>query len=90
MMEAYAEYGAIGVMVLLFAAQVLFLQRTLMKELHEIEDICVKLIDRWNRSDEARDRRHEDLIKEFQDTDLGIFKVNASLGTHFGNMKRFR
>ena len=32
----------------------------------------------------------EDLIKEFQDTDLGIFKVNASLGTHFGNMKRFR
>ena len=38
-----------------------------MKELHEIEDICVKLIDRWNRSDEARDRRHEDLLKEIND-----------------------
>ena len=30
------------------------------------------------------------LIKEFGNTDLGLFKVNASLGTHFGNMKRFR
>lgn len=67
MLEAYAEYGAIGVIILLFAGQILFLQRTLMKELHEIEDICVKLIDRWNRSDETRDRRHEDLIKELND-----------------------
>ena len=67
MLEAYAEYGAIGVIILLFAGQILFLQRTLMKELHEIEDICVKLIDRWNRSDEARDRRHEDLMKELTD-----------------------
>ena len=80
MMEAYAEYGAIGVMVLLFAAQVLFLQRTLIKEFHEIEDICVKLIDRWNRSDESRDRRHEDLIKEINDIsdDLNYLKGKAN------------
>ena len=80
MMEAYAEYGAIGVMVLLFAAQVLFLQRTLMKQLHDIEDICVKLIDRWNRSDESRDRRHEDLIKEINDIsdDLNYLKGKAN------------
>ena len=80
MLETYAEYGAIGVIVLLFAAQVLFLQRTLMKELHEIEDICVKLIDRWNRSDEARDRRHEDLIKELNDIsdDLNFLKGRAN------------
>jgi len=32
----------------------------------------------------------ENLIKEFGDTDLGIFKVNASLGTSFGNMVKFR
>jgi len=32
----------------------------------------------------------EDLIKEFGNTDLGIFKVNASLGTNFGNMRKFR
>jgi len=31
-----------------------------------------------------------DLIEEFGKTDLGKFKVNTSLGTHFGNMKRFR
>ena len=67
MLETYAEYGAICVIIVLFAGQILFLQRTLMKQLHEIEDICVKLIDRWNRSDEARDRRHEDIIKEMND-----------------------
>ena len=32
----------------------------------------------------------EDLIKEFGNTDLGKFKVNASLGTNFGNMRKFR
>ena len=67
MLEAYAEYGAIGVIILLFAAQIVFMQRTLMKKLHEIEDMTIKLIDRWNRSDEARDRRHEDMLKEIND-----------------------
>ena len=32
----------------------------------------------------------ENLIKEFENTDMGIFKVNASLGTNFGNMRKFR
>ena len=32
----------------------------------------------------------ENLIKEFGNTELGIFKVNASLGTSFGNMVKFR
>jgi hypothetical protein len=32
----------------------------------------------------------DDLIREFGNTDLGVFKVNTSLGTNFGNMKRFR
>lgn len=67
MLEAYAEYGAIGVIILLFAAQIVFMQKTLMKKLHEIEDMTIKLIDRWNRSDEARDRRHEDLVGRIDD-----------------------
>ena len=67
MLETYAEYGAIGVIILLFAAQIVFMQRTLMKKLHEIEDMTIKLIDRWNRSDESRDRRHEDMLKEIND-----------------------
>jgi len=40
------------------------------------------------------DRNDKDLldevIAEFGNTDLGKFKVNTSLGTNFGNMKRFR
>ena len=31
----------------------------------------------------------KDLVSEFSDTDLGTFKVNTSLGTDFGNMRRF-
>jgi len=67
MLETYAEYGAIGVIIVLFAAQIVFMQKTLMKKLHEIEDMTIKLIDRWNRSDESRDRRHEDMMKEIND-----------------------
>ena len=67
MIESYAEYGAIGVIVLLFIGMIHFLKTTLFNKLQEIEDISIKLIDRWNRSDESRDRRHEDLIKELND-----------------------
>ena len=67
MLETYAEFGAIGVVILLFAGQILFLQKTLMGKLNEIEDICIKLIDRWIRSDEVRDRRHEAVLKEIDD-----------------------
>ena len=31
-------------------------------ELQQNRKILVKLIDRWNKADEARDRRHEDLV----------------------------
>ena len=67
MIGAYAEYGAIGVIIILFAAQLVFLHKTLMGKLSEIESICIKLIDRWNRSDETRDRRHEQIIREMND-----------------------
>jgi len=72
----YAEYGAIGIIVVLFVGMIHFLKSTLFSKLKEIEDINIKLIDRWNRSDEARDRRHEDLIKELNDVsdDLNYLK----------------
>ena len=44
MLEAYAEYGAIGVIVLLFVGQIMFLQRTLMSKLKETDDKVVGLI----------------------------------------------
>ena len=64
MIDSYAEYGAIGVIVLLFIGMIHFLKTTIFSKLQEIKDINIKLIDRWNRSDEIRDRRHEDIIKE--------------------------
>ena len=63
MIDIFAEYGVIGVMVMLFAGQMMFLQKTLMGKLAEIEEMTIKLIDRWNKSDEVRDRRHEDILK---------------------------
>jgi len=64
MVDVLAEYGVMGVVVILFGGLISFLQKTLMGKMLEVEDISIKLIDRWNRSDESRDRRHEDLTKE--------------------------
>ena len=54
----------------------MFLQRTLMSKLKETDDKVIGLINRWNRSDEVRDRRHEDLVKEMNDQsdDLAYLK----------------
>ena len=83
-MEAYAEYGAMGVIVLLFIGMIQFLKSQMIGKLREIEDICIKLIDRWNRSDEQRDRRHEDLIKEMNDIsdDINFMKGRINGRTH--------
>ena len=62
MIEVFAEYGVIGVMVMLFAGQMVFLQKTLMAKLSELEEITIKLIDRWNKSDDRAERRHEKQI----------------------------
>ena len=81
MIELYSEYGITAVVVLLFIGMIKFLQTSLMSKLREIEDISIKLIDRWNRSDESRDRRHEDLSKEIAELSDKISylsgKINA-------------
>ena len=76
MLEIFAEYGMIGLVGLLFAGQVVFLQKTLMSKLEEIENITIKLIDRWNKSDERYERRHEKAINEMNDItdDLAFLK----------------
>jgi|TARA_R100001244_G_scaffold46574_1_gene41635 hypothetical protein len=70
------EWGIVGVLITLFAGQIMFLQKTLMKKMNETDDKVIALINRWNRSDEARDRRHEDIIKEINDIsdDLNFLK----------------
>ena len=70
------EWGIVGVLVFLFVGMIHFLRTTLISKLGEIEQICIKLIDRWNRSDEVRDRRHEQLLQEMNDItdDLNFLK----------------
>lgn len=67
MMDVFLEYGITGVVVVLFVGMLGFLQKAVTGKLNEIEQICIKLIDRWNRSDETRDRRHEQLLQEMND-----------------------
>ena len=43
MTEIWAEYGAIGVIVFLFVGQIMFLQKTLMKKLHETDEKVIAL-----------------------------------------------
>ena len=62
MIEVIAEHGMIGLVGVLFAGQMVFLHKTLMGKLTEIEQITIKLIDRWNKSDEKAERRHEKQI----------------------------
>ena len=73
----------IGLVGVLFAGQMVFLHKTLMGKLEEIEQITIKLIDRWNTSDDVRDRRHEALIQEMNDItdDLNFVKGRINGGT---------
>ena len=79
MFETYTEYGALGVIVLLFIGMIQFLRSTLMGKLNEIEDISIKLIDRWNRSDDVRDRRYEDMIKELNDLSDVVMEIKGQI-----------
>ena len=46
--------------------------------------ICIKLIDRWNKSDETTARHREDIVKEMNDVSDGISflkgRINGSAG----------
>ena len=84
MIEVFAEYGVIGVMVMLFAGQMMFLQKTLMGKLDELEIISIKLIDRWNRSDEKAERRHEKFVEEMNDITDQINFIKGRLNGRAG------
>ena len=92
-MEAYAEYGAVGVIVSLFVMLIMNLiksQKAQSQDLDSIrqaiaksetkmsnvEGIVLKMLDRWNRSDETSQRHREDIVKELNDVtdDLAYLK----------------
>ena len=93
MVEPYAEYGAIGVIVSLFVMLIMNLIRSQKEQSKDLDDIrksiaksetkmgnvegiVLKMLDRWNRSDETSQRHREDIVKELNDVtdDLNFLK----------------
>jgi len=89
----YAEYGAVGIIVVLFAMMIINLiksqkiqnedldgiRQSIAKgetKMSNIEGIVLKMLDRWNRSDEVSQRHREDIVKELNDVtdDLAYLK----------------
>jgi len=89
----YAEYGAVGIIVVLFAMMIINLiksqklqnedldkiRQSIVKvetKMGNIESIVLKMLDRWNRSDETSQRHREDIVKELNDVtdDLAYLK----------------
>ena len=93
MIETYAEYGAIGVIVSLFVMLIMNLMRSqkaqnddldeirqanakLETKMNNVESIILKMLDRWNKSDDTSQRHREDIVKELNDVtdDLAYLK----------------
>ena len=91
--RAYAEYGAIGVIVFLFVMMIVNLMKSqklqnedldsirqtiviMETKVSNVESIILKMLDRWNKSDEIGQRHREDIVKELNDVtdDLSYLK----------------
>ena len=94
--KIYAEYGALGIIVMLFIYMIMNLIKSQKlqiedldtikhniikseRDMNNVESIVLKFLDRWNRSDEIRDRRHEDMIKELNDLSDVMMEVKGSV-----------
>ena len=51
----------------------------LSETMENMEGMLIKLIERWNRSDEVRDRRHDDMVKEMNDISDVLMEVKGSV-----------
>ena len=96
MVDLYAEYGVIGVVVLLFAGMLTWFKgfvdklvnnkmEDLENEIQQNREIVGKLIDRWNQSDADRDRRHEQLMAsaDRRHEKLTAYSKNMSERLHY-------
>lgn len=89
----YAEYGAIGIIVVLFVMMIMNLiksqkvqnedldsiRQSIVKaetKMVNVESIVLKMLDRWNKSDDISARHREDIVKELNDVtdDLAYLK----------------
>ena len=93
MIETYAEYGAVGVIVSLFIMMIVNLMKSQKAQnedldkirqaiaksetkLGNVESIVLKMLDRWNKSDDISQRHREDIVRELNDVtdDLAYLK----------------
>ena len=87
MIETYAEYGAIGVMMIMNLIRSQKLQNEDLDRIRQsiaktetkmsnVEGIVIKLIERWNKSDDISARHREDVVKELGEVseDLAYIK----------------
>ena len=58
------EWGIVGVIIFLFIGMIHFLKTQLLGKLKDTDSKVIALIDRWNRSDEVRERRHEQVLEQ--------------------------
>jgi hypothetical protein len=47
--------------------------------LENMEGMIIKLIERWNRSDETRDRRHENTVSEINDMSDVLMEIKGQV-----------
>jgi|TARA_Y100000310_G_scaffold302350_1_gene339582 hypothetical protein len=76
----FAEIGMIGVVAVLFAGLIKFLQKTMIDKLDKVEKITVKLIDRWNTSDIQTDMRHERVLEEISKIKEELHYLKGKVG----------
>ena len=81
MSKIWIEYGFTGLSAVSLGILITFLTKTLMSKLKGINEKVIALINRWNRSDETRDRRHEQLIQEINDMTDDINYIKGKLNS---------
>ena len=93
MIETYAEYGDVGVIVSLFIMMIVNLMKSQKAQnedldkirqaiaksetkMGNVESIVLKMLDRWNKSDDISQRHREDIVRELNDVtdDLAYLK----------------
>ena len=95
-MAYYAEYGAIGVVIVLFVygyikqgqradEQAESLEELTVEnkgqsnDISNIESIVLKMLDRWNKSDEISQRHREEMVRELNDLSDVMMEVKGSV-----------
>ena len=95
-LELYAEYGAMGVLVVLFVISYLKQNKRADEQadalenlkienkgqsetLDNLEGMVIKLVDRWNRSDEKSQKWHDDMVSEINDLSDVVMEVKGSV-----------